>query len=119
MFSDLADATTCDLLQLFERGDASPLEATLRPLDVTAAVFAARPPATVPTDAATMLAWTTVSHPLSLTQQPTCTMPCGSTQDGLPTGLQLVGPMFGDTPVLRAAHAFETLHPIARAPLPA
>jgi aspartyl-tRNA(Asn)/glutamyl-tRNA(Gln) amidotransferase subunit A len=29
-------------------------------------------------------------------------------------GLQIVGPMFGDALVLRAARAFETLHPLPR-----
>ncbi len=81
--------------------------------------FAARPPATVAMDAAAMLAWTPFSYPFNLTQQPACTVPCGFTRDGLPIGLQLVGPMFGDALVLRAARAFETLHPVARAPLPA
>ncbi len=42
-------------------------------------------------------------------------MPCGLTAAGLPIGLQIVGPMFQDALVLRAARAFEALHP---APLP-
>ena len=33
---------------------------------------------------------------------------------GLPIGLQFVGPMFGDALVLRAARAYEALHPIPR-----
>jgi aspartyl-tRNA(Asn)/glutamyl-tRNA(Gln) amidotransferase subunit A len=61
-----------------------------------------------------MLGWTPFSYPFNLTQQPACSMPCGLTRDGLPMGLQLVGPMFGDALVLRAARAYEAAHPIAR-----
>ena len=80
--------------------------------------FEARPAGSAPMDAAAMLAWTPFSYPFNLTQQPACTLPCGFTRAGLPIGLQLVGPMFGDALVLRAARAFETLRPVPRAPLP-
>ena len=63
---------------------------------------------------ATMLGWTPFSYPFNLTQQPACTIPCGLTSDGLPIGLQIVGPMFGDALVLRAARAYESACPIAR-----
>ncbi len=65
-------------------------------------------------DPATMLGWTPFSYPFNLTQQPACTIPCGLTSDGLPIGLQIVGPMFGDALVLRAARAYESLCPIPR-----
>ena len=61
-----------------------------------------------------MLGWTPFSYPFNLTQQPACTIPCGFTSDGLPIGLQLVGPMFGDALVLRAARAYETTRPIPK-----
>ncbi len=61
-----------------------------------------------------MLGWTPFSYPFNLTQQPACTIPCGLTSDGLPIGLQIVGPMFGDALVLRAARAYESVQPIAR-----
>ena len=61
-----------------------------------------------------MLGWTPFSYPFNLTQQPACTIPCGLTQAGLPIGLQIVGPMFGEALVLRAARAFESLMPIPR-----
>ena len=64
-----------------------------------------------------MLGWTPFSYPFNLTQQPAITVPCGLTSDGLPIGLQLVGPMFADGLVLRAAHAYEQLHP-SLAPIP-
>jgi len=62
----------------------------------------------------TMLGWTPFSYPFNLTQQPACTIPCGLTREGLPIGLQFVGPMFGDALVLRAARAYESVRPIAR-----
>jgi aspartyl-tRNA(Asn)/glutamyl-tRNA(Gln) amidotransferase subunit A len=61
-----------------------------------------------------LLGWTPFSYPFNLTQQPACTLPCGRTSDGLPIGLQLVGPMFADALVLRAARALEELLPVAR-----
>jgi aspartyl-tRNA(Asn)/glutamyl-tRNA(Gln) amidotransferase subunit A len=54
-----------------------------------------------------MLGWTPFSYPFNLSQQPAITVPCGLTADGLPMGMQLVGPMFGDALVLRAARAYE------------
>ncbi|MCC7275327.1 MAG: amidase, partial [Alphaproteobacteria bacterium] len=41
------------------------------------------------------------------TGEPACSVPCGFTGDGLPIGLMLHGPVLGDGPVLRAAHAYE------------
>jgi aspartyl-tRNA(Asn)/glutamyl-tRNA(Gln) amidotransferase subunit A len=64
-----------------------------------------------------MLGWTPFSYPFNLTQQPACTIPCGLTVDGLPIGMQLVGPMFGDALVLRAAHAYEHARPLPRPPI--
>ncbi len=61
-----------------------------------------------------MLGWTPFSYPFNLTQQPASTIPCGLTRDGLPMGLQFVGPMFGDALVLRASKAYENARPIAR-----
>jgi aspartyl-tRNA(Asn)/glutamyl-tRNA(Gln) amidotransferase subunit A len=56
--------------------------------------------------------WTPFSFPFNLTQQPAATIPCGFTRDGLPIGLQIVGPRYADALVLRAARAFESVHPI-------
>ena len=66
-----------------------------------------------------MLGWTPFSYPFNLTQQPACTIPCGLTAEGLPIGLQIVGPMFADALVLRAARVFESVCPIPRPKLPA
>ena len=55
--------------------------------------------------------WTPFSHPFNLTQQPAASLPCGLTSKGLPVGLQIVGPRYGDALVLRASRAFEAAHP--------
>ncbi|MBT9508607.1 amidase [Rhodoferax sp.] len=81
---------------------------------VAVPAFDARPAGHSPMDSATMLGWTPFSYPFNLTQQPACTIPCGLSLDGLPIGLQIVGPMFGDALVLRAARAYESICPIPR-----
>ena len=81
---------------------------------VAVPAFDARPAGHTPLNPASMLGWTPFSYPFNLTQQPACTIPCGLTRDGLPIGLQLVGPMFADALVLRAARAYESMRAIAR-----
>ncbi len=54
-----------------------------------------------------------------MTRQPAASIPCGLTGAGLPIGLQIVGPLYGDARVLQAARAFETTQPIRRPPLAA
>ena len=76
--------------------------------------FEARAAGTVPMNPQSMLGWTPFSYPFNLTQQPAITLPCGLTRDGLPMGVQLVGPMFGDALVLRAARAYESVQGVAR-----
>src|SRR5437762_867091 len=51
--------------------------------------------------------WTPFSYPFNLTQQPAASVPCGFTKAGLPIGLHIVGRMFDDVSVLRAAYAYE------------
>ncbi|WP_298323120.1 amidase [Haloactinopolyspora sp.] len=51
--------------------------------------------------------WTPFSYPFNLTQQPAASVPCGFTSDGLPIGLQVVGPRHADATVLAACHAYE------------
>jgi aspartyl-tRNA(Asn)/glutamyl-tRNA(Gln) amidotransferase subunit A len=81
---------------------------------VAVPAFDVAPPGSRPMTPETMLGWTPFSYPFNLTQQPAITVPCGLTAGGLPIGLQFVGPMFDDTLVLRAAHAWERLHPVPR-----
>jgi aspartyl-tRNA(Asn)/glutamyl-tRNA(Gln) amidotransferase subunit A len=81
---------------------------------VAVPAFEARPAGHTPMSAEAMLGWTPFSYPFNLTQQPACTIPCGLTSDGLPIGMQLVGSMFGEALVLRAARAYEQTRPIPR-----
>jgi len=61
--------------------------------------------------AVTRLAWTALVFPLNLVGYPAATVPCGRTGDGLPVGLQIIGPRLADARVLRAAAAFEAAAP--------
>lgn len=63
-------------------------------------------------------AWTPYTYPFNITRQPAATVPCGLSSDGLPLGLQIVGPMNADALVLRAAKAFESARPFARISAP-
>jgi len=49
-----------------------------------------------------------------MTRQPAATVPCGLTRAGLPIGLQIVGPLYAEDRVLRAARAFERTQPERR-----
>ncbi len=55
--------------------------------------------------------WTPFTYPFNMTGQPAATVPCGFTADGLPVGLQIVGPRHADALVLRAAQAYQTAAP--------
>jgi aspartyl-tRNA(Asn)/glutamyl-tRNA(Gln) amidotransferase subunit A len=61
--------------------------------------------------------WSPFSYPFNLTRQPAASIPCGLTNAGLPIGLQIVGPLYADDQVLRAARAFEKTQPERRPPL--
>ncbi|MEI8145613.1 MAG: amidase [Alphaproteobacteria bacterium] len=52
--------------------------------------------------------WCPFTPPFNVTQQPAGTVPCGLDGDGLPIGLQIVGPKRGDALVLRAMRAYES-----------
>ena len=55
--------------------------------------------------------WYGLTFPFNLTRQPAASVPCGMNADGLPIGLQIVGPPHRDLIVLQAAFAFETARP--------
>ena len=57
--------------------------------------------------------WAEFSYPFNFSNQPAASIPCGFTPDGLPVGLQIVGPRFEDLRVLQAAAAFEEARPWA------
>lgn len=50
--------------------------------------------------------WTPYTFPFNLTQQPALSVPCGFL-DGMPVGLQIVGPRHADRLVLRAGQTFQ------------
>jgi len=60
------------------------------------------------------LDWSPFSYPFNMTRQPAATVPCGLTEAGLPIGLQIVGPLYAEDRVLRAARAFEETQPVRR-----
>jgi aspartyl-tRNA(Asn)/glutamyl-tRNA(Gln) amidotransferase subunit A len=47
------------------------------------------------------------TRPINVWGLPAISVPCGFTSQGLPIGLQIVGPPGGEAKVLRAAHAYE------------
>ena len=49
-----------------------------------------------------------LTRAFNLTGQPTVSVPCGFTSDGMPIGMQLAGRMWDDAVVLRAAHTYES-----------
>lgn len=66
------------------------------------------------------LTWTPYTYPFNITGQPAITVPCGLAADGLPAGLQVVGPWAHDARVLDFAQAceraLEPLNPVRVAP---
>jgi aspartyl-tRNA(Asn)/glutamyl-tRNA(Gln) amidotransferase subunit A len=50
--------------------------------------------------------WTPLTWPFNLTRQPAASVPCGFVE-GLPIGLQIVGPMFAEQDIFRASRCVE------------
>src|SRR5690606_41798410 len=47
--------------------------------------------------------------PVNLAGLPGLSLPCGVDKDGMPIGLQIIGPPFGEEQVLKAAYTYEQL----------
>jgi aspartyl-tRNA(Asn)/glutamyl-tRNA(Gln) amidotransferase subunit A len=62
-------------------------------------------------------AWYPYLWPFNLSGHPAISLPCGWSSDGLPIGLQIVGPWYGDRRVLTLAGHLERDRPCAR-PMP-
>jgi aspartyl-tRNA(Asn)/glutamyl-tRNA(Gln) amidotransferase subunit A len=70
-----------------------------------------------PTREAHWIDWSPFSYPFNMTRQPAASICCGLTAAGLPIGVQIVGPLYADDRVLRAARVFEQTQPSRRPPL--
>jgi len=51
--------------------------------------------------------WLIATYAITLAASPALSLPCGFTAEGLPVGLQMIGPPRGEAPLLSAAAAFE------------
>jgi aspartyl-tRNA(Asn)/glutamyl-tRNA(Gln) amidotransferase subunit A len=51
-----------------------------------------------------------LTYPFNLTGLPAISVPCGFDHQGLPIGLQIAARPFGETTLLRVAHAYERMH---------
>jgi aspartyl-tRNA(Asn)/glutamyl-tRNA(Gln) amidotransferase subunit A len=47
---------------------------------------------------------------------PGISVPCGLSSEGLPIGLQLLGPYWSEARLLQLAHAYQTAHPLNALP---
>ena len=56
--------------------------------------------------------WTPFTYPLNMTRHPAASVPVGLSPEGLPMAMQIVGRHFDDRLVLRAARAYERVHPV-------
>jgi len=61
--------------------------------------------------------WIAITFAITLTSCPAVSVPAGFTKDGLPVGLQIIGPPRGDGKVLGAAHLLEQHLNLPRTPI--
>jgi aspartyl-tRNA(Asn)/glutamyl-tRNA(Gln) amidotransferase subunit A len=85
---------------------------------VTAFAHGRQQPAHWPEHEWDWLSWAEFTHPFNMSHSPAVTVPCGLSCDGLPIGLQIVGPRFSDSRVMNAARLFLQARPISLPDLP-
>ncbi|WP_281964055.1 amidase [Serinicoccus marinus] len=68
-------------------------------------------------DDALWTSWTPYTYPFNMTQQPALSVPCGTTSEGRPIGLQVVGARHADALVLRVGRAVERRAPVGLPPM--
>jgi amidase len=56
----------------------------------------------------TYIDWLAIAFAVTLTSAPALSLPCGFTRDGLPVGLQMIGPLRSEGPLLSHAAALES-----------
>jgi len=55
--------------------------------------------------------WMSYTYPFNMTGLPAASIPCGWTKDGLPIGMQIIGPRYDERIVLQVSKAFEEIAP--------
>jgi aspartyl-tRNA(Asn)/glutamyl-tRNA(Gln) amidotransferase subunit A len=106
--SDRRTALFRAVQQMFKRFDliATPtLNAPPKPLDAGGAI-----------NTPMYAAWASSLYPFNLTGHPAASIPAGFTASGLPMGLQLIGPWYGEERIYRAARVLEQVRPWLRWP---
>ena len=75
--------------------------------------FAAKgpPPAEIDGHPIPLLGAVAFTYPFNLSGHPAATVPAGLTKNGLPAGLQIIGPRQRDDLVLKASYAYEQMRP--------
>jgi amidase len=61
----------------------------------------------------TYIDWIAITFAITMTSCPAISLPCGFTAEGLPVGMQIVGPPRGEAKLLAAAHQLEQIIDIA------
>jgi aspartyl-tRNA(Asn)/glutamyl-tRNA(Gln) amidotransferase subunit A len=56
--------------------------------------------------------WTPLTFPFNVTGQPAISVPCAFSREGLPIGVQFVGPRHREDLVLKVAHAYQRANPL-------
>ena len=61
----------------------------------------------------TYIDWIAITFAITMTSCPALSLPAGFTQNGLPVGLQVIGPPRGEASLLRACHRMESVFDLA------